>query len=288
MTTASASSNKVEVIVSEDGQQGLPGVNGTNGAGFNSVRKSKIDNPLLHILKKNKLEDAISGSITWTRSTAATYVDIYGIVRVAAIDTPREEMEGWLIEGVSTNLWLRSEEFSNASWNKLGCTITENATVAPDLSVSADKIVESAVNEDHRINQSFAVSGAGDVTVTVFVQAAERTVVQLVPDSVLFGVAHANFDLSTKTVSASSGTVTADIVELRSGIFRVRATFTSSGAGASGAFISLADSSTMPRLASYSGDGVSGLFVWGAQVEEIGFATSYIKTVAAGATRTAD
>ena len=44
-----------------------------------------------------------TGSATFTRSTTATYVDRFGVLRSAAINEPRFEREGVLIEGSSTN-----------------------------------------------------------------------------------------------------------------------------------------------------------------------------------------
>jgi hypothetical protein len=42
---------------------------------------------------------------------------------------------------------------------------------------------------------------------------------------------------------------------------------------------------TFNNVRSYQGDGVSGLYIWGVQVEELSYATSYIPTTGATATR---
>ena len=97
ITTASQAATSL-VVVSEKGGQGLPGADGADGSGFNQVRKSKLDNPLCHLFKTNKLVEASAptgtdADVTWTRPTTATYVDRYGTVKTAAINTPREEKE---------------------------------------------------------------------------------------------------------------------------------------------------------------------------------------------------
>ena len=110
------------------------------------IRYSKINNPILHALKKNKLEESASGSLSVIRATSATFVDFYGIVRTAPANELRQEREGWLFEGSSTNLILRSEEFGNASWIKSGSgtgsapIVTSNFGVSPDGNSTADRI----------------------------------------------------------------------------------------------------------------------------------------------------
>jgi hypothetical protein len=47
-------------------------------------------------------------------------------------------------------------------------------------------------------------------------------------------------------------------------------------------------SATSPRVESYAGDGTSGLFIWGAQLEVGSFPTTYITTTSASVTRNAD
>jgi len=110
------------------------------------LSKSKLDNPLLHILKKNKLEDTIAGSITWTRADAGTFVDRYDIVQVGVIDTPREEKEGYLIEGASRNEALWARDLSNAVWVKTNITAVKDAIGHDGIASSASTLTANAIN----------------------------------------------------------------------------------------------------------------------------------------------
>lgn len=49
-------------------------------------------------------------SMTFTRSTTATYIDKSGVLKTAAINEPRFEKEGLLIEGQSSNYVLNSDD----------------------------------------------------------------------------------------------------------------------------------------------------------------------------------
>ncbi|GGA80835.1 hypothetical protein GCM10011369_23500 [Neiella marina] len=106
------------------------------------IRYSKLNNPLCHLFKKNKLVETLAGEITWTRASTATYVDRYGVVRTAAIDEPREEAQGLLIEGARTNLLVYSNDLTNAVWGGDAAAI-EQAGEAPD-SVGPAFLVSSA------------------------------------------------------------------------------------------------------------------------------------------------
>ncbi|KKN33307.1 hypothetical protein LCGC14_0804980 [marine sediment metagenome] len=106
---------------------------------MNSLKAiGNIKNPLLHLPLLNSLAFARGlGSLTFARAdsspggTLATYVDRYGVLQTAAIDEPRFEVNGLLIEGPSTNILLRSEDFSNAAWTKFAHTYTHNSTDIP-------------------------------------------------------------------------------------------------------------------------------------------------------------
>lgn len=247
------------------------------------LSKSRLDNPLLHILKKNKLTDTIAGSITWTRSTTATYRDRYGVVQTAAADTPREEAEGWLIEGASTNLALRSEEFDNALWIKARTSISADATNAPDGASTADKLVEDATaSATHFTEQTATVSSGATVTLSLYAKAAERTWLHVREVNTIDGQF---FDVSNGVLGTAEGAPSnAKIKALANGWFRCEITVTVPATSVNFQ-IRLASAD---NTSSYTGDGTSGAFIWGAQVEELPFASSYIPTVASTVTRAAD
>ena len=94
-----ATDNPAVVIVSENGAPGAAGANGTDGAGFNNVRKVLLDNPLSWLYGKNNLVRVLRQLLFVSRTTSGAYTDIYGQSQVADNNTPREEVQGWLING---------------------------------------------------------------------------------------------------------------------------------------------------------------------------------------------
>lgn len=98
----SATDTPAIVVISQSGLSGDPGTNGTDGVGFNSIRKSLIDNPLCWLYKKNNIVNILNQTLTVLRALSGAYTDIYGQAQTADPDIPREEVDGWLIDGVET------------------------------------------------------------------------------------------------------------------------------------------------------------------------------------------
>jgi hypothetical protein len=244
------------------------------------------------------LDHGTGPNITFTRASQATFFDADGVLQTASNNTPRFDHDpatgasrGLLIEEARTNLLVRSEEFNDGAWSLTSPTsVTANvtATTAPDGSSTADKLVEANNNNAKRIYQNITVATTQNYTISVFAKAAERDRLRLtIREGFNTGTSYvtAAFDLAAGTILSSGAGTTATITSVGNGWYRL----TAAGSVVDGAtrapqflILDQNDSST------YIGDGTSGLYLWGAQLEVGAFPTSYIPTTTAAATRAAD
>jgi hypothetical protein len=229
-----------------------------------------------------------SGDMVVSRATTATRVNSSGIIESVAINVPRLDYTlgscpSILVEPQRTNLLLRSEEF-NLTWIPVLATVTTNATTAPNNTMTADKLVATAVSGTHLILQIAAGSVNGTTaTFSVFVKAAELTRIQLVNNAT--GGGQVNFILSGAGSYTVVTGVSANIENYGNGWYRCIMTYTPTTTGNYNVQVRLADSS---GNTTFTGNGVNGVYLWGAQVEEGTKPTSYIPTTTASVTRNAD
>ena len=241
---------------------------------------------------------AISAYISaYTATTTATITNYIPVLQTAAAGVARFEHNpttgeslGLEIEEQRTNLILRSEEIDNAYWTKTNSSITANAVVAPNGTLTADSLVENTSAAGHNISSTAFTSGltsAISYTFSVYVKPAGRSWAILEMAGALGG-GYGWFDLSTGTLGTQtqlSGTST--ITAVGNGWYRISITDISTGTGSSVTKCNVY-ATTGNNVISYTGDGFSGISVWGAQLEAGAFATSYIPTVASQVTRSAD
>jgi hypothetical protein len=222
---------------------------------------------------------AIGSSVAIDNISVKEYL---GITATGA--TPK----GLLIEEQRTNLVTYSEQFDNAAWGKTNVTVTANTVVSPDGTVNADKLIATTTNALHIIEAAAASFTAGSLyTASVYAKKGETSFLQITFSSAAIP-RKVNFDLNAGVTGTVDAGMTASIINVGNGWYRCIATGTSDATGSYRTVFGLITSATAARFEAFAGDGTSGVYLWGAQLEAGAFATSYIPTVASQVTRAAD
>jgi len=177
-----------------------------------------------------------------------------------------------------TNLLTYSEAFDNAAWTKTSATVSANTVANPmDAATTADSLLEAAASAEHTITQAGTIA-ASAATFSVCVKALGRNYCRLkITDSAASAKA-AFFDLSTGVVGTVDSGATSAIVQVASGWYRCSITFTSPAAGAATCSI---QPSTDGSTVSYLGTTSTGLYLFGAQLQQLSSASAYAATTSA-------
>ncbi len=239
----------------------------------------------LNFARSKKLDPRI----TFTRTSSATYVGEDGLIKTASANAARFDHDpitgdslGLFVEESRSNLFTHSEDFSTG-WGTLRASVTTNIIAAPDGSFTADKLTEDTTpSSTHLLTQGFVYTSGVTYTATFFVKAGERSQFQIRASTQATFPGDAIFNLSTGTATSLNGT--SSIVPIENGWYRCSVTAAATANGTTGTGVYLRDGGSI----SYNGDGTSGIYIWGAQLEQGAFPTSYIPTTASTVTRTAD
>jgi hypothetical protein len=245
------------------------------------------------------LSNTLDDRITFTRASTAAYWDADGVMQFAATDTARFDhhpvtgaRRGLLVEGAGTNLWSRSQEIDHGDWTKSGARVVPNVGVAPDGTTTADLLIEDGSGASaHFLSRSYTkAASAITYTDSLFVKPAGRFTFQISADDGVGNGCYAAFDVSAgrvTTEAAGLGTpftaFKARIRRLRNGWYRCSLSYTTNTATTLQVAHYMTNGST-----SYDGNTLSGLLMWGFQLEASSFPTSYIPTTSAAASRSAD
>lgn len=189
-----------------------------------------------------------------------------------------------------TNLVTYSEDFTKASWTNTATTDTASSAVGPDGLISATELIEAASTISHNI---FWVGSAVAANWTASVYIKEKTAgryLQVRPYGIGVGIAWATFDPSDGSVYESGGTnlLSATSESVGNGWYRVAITCSSALIDAGDGIQFLLTDGTLGEAANYTGDGTSGIYIYGAQLEAGSTPSSYIPTSGATVTRAAE
>ena len=220
-------------------------------------------------------------------STALPYFATTTRLNLARVDYKDNVNGSLLLEPQRTNLLTYSEQMDNAAWVKQDSSVTANSTTSPDGTQNADKLVENDQNQAHYIQANSGSFTAGSYCLSIFAKAGERSIIQLLMSGSVNADAYANFDLVNGVISASASS-TATIQSFGNGWYRCNMVFTASSASSPLGFYCIQNSPTATRALNYLGNGTSGIYIYGAQLEQGSYSTSYIKSEGAATTRLAD
>jgi len=249
----------------------------------------------LQFADRKDLVDATTGSnlVDHTRASSGTYVGSDGLIKTATTNAPRFDHDpttgeslGLLVEESRTNLLLRSEEFDQSPWSEVRASIENSTELAPNGSSYFKKLREDTTpGLSHFVTASVPISTGAPFVFSMYVKAGERLGARLrIADNVSY-LEDIVFNASTGVITNSSNS--SDIEPISNGVYRVWIACVPNAAATS-ASVSIEIWNFDENSQGYDGDGTSGIYIWGAQLEEGSFPTSYIPTEGSTVTRAAD
>ena len=179
-----------------------------------------------------------------------------------------------VLRGTGQNLLVQSQSLTSFGWAAAtALTINTTATTAPNGTTTGNSLTPTVANSFHRVSQSSAIISGITYTLSFFAKANGYKYLALNCNSAFN--AQSVFDVDAGTVfSTNSGT--ASITSVGSGWYRCVITGTATSSTTATLFFGVANTSGVD--ASYAGNGTSGIFGWGAQLELGSTANTYIPT----------
>lgn len=210
--------------------------------------------------------------------------DVKRLVR----DPATGKREGLLIEEQRTNLLRNSENFvvSGTPWGVIGTVnIDANAEVAPDGTNTADRITDGDTGSAALISQVVGEASVSGATYTASIYIKADTSNEITFNAYVTGENENNLwiDTATGEVTQTGGTGLLDfgVEKIGNGWLRVHIVFDSQTDGGNIQF-------RLWPTSRIDFTRTGAVFVWGAQLEQGAFPTSYIKTEGSQVTRSAD
>lgn len=234
---------------------------------------------------------ALDSRYTFTRASSASYYNSSGILTQASSNAPRFDynpstlaMNGLLIEGSATNMLLQSNNFAT-SWTPFTVSIAQNAGTSIDGTNNAVAVVSGAGLAYQDLYSCPFTSVGTTYSFSVYAKAGAYAYLSL-SDSAYAQLGLVTINLTNCSVAAG---VNATAQNLGNGWCRASTYFTASQASTCTSVSPLPSPGVNTINGGYfNGDGVSGIYAYGAQLEAANSPSSYIPTTTTAVTRAAD
>ena len=223
----------------------------------------------------------------FTRDSVATYVDSDGLIKTATDGYARvdylDNTDGHLIlEPARTNFVTNSKDYISFGFGRSVRTVSTELT--PEGSADAIKMSgESGTVGTHRAySADISVTSGVDYTISTFVKKGTSSKFEMT----LLSNSESGIGFNNIVIDFDAGTVNrGNIEDYGSGWYRISLTDAPTSTTAAKIFYYLYDET---GAKTYTADGNENAYIYGVQMEQGSYATSYIPTEGASVTRTAE
>jgi hypothetical protein len=244
--------------------------------------------------------------ITFTRASGGSYVGADGLIKYAGVNEARFDHDpatgeslGLLIEESRQNLLTYSEDFGSGSWSKLNCSANTTNILSPSGSQSTNIFVPDQMQSNNLIaivRNGVPVVSNNTYTLSLYIKNGGYNNLVLFVDNIkssgpartgalyrMTGTSGVSF--SSSNLNTANVDTTHSIQKINNDWYKIFLTFPveTNSIGVNFRF-----TNDGVGYINTNGDGTSGIYIWGAQLEQGAFPTSYIPTQGSTRTRAVD